>query len=392
MKRYSIFCSALMASYYIIQVCVLGYTVYYLSSNSYSTFEIGILLSVFGIIAAIVQPVLGHIADRNKIIDFKNILICLSLIAIALFICLLTFNKNKLSIGIIFGIVYVLTNIMSPFVNESCFYYINNGINVNFGIVRGFGSLSFAALSYIVGFYTDIYGTKAVTFTGIIATIVFFLVALLIPRVESKNQDVRKQKNSFNASMNDKSHVNIIAKYPSFFLIVIATILAVCFQNADCGYLIEIIESLGGDASDYGNAIAIAAIVELPIMFSMTKIVKKIKVKKLIVIACGFYILRGLVFLIPSMVAIYIAQVLQMFSYAIIISATVYLSDETMNEEDKNIGQTFIGMAVTIGLILGSFIGGELLSNGGVVMLEVGCIFIACLSFVFAIVGSKLNA
>jgi PPP family 3-phenylpropionic acid transporter len=113
----------------------------------------------------------------------------------------------------------------------------------------------------------------------------------------------------------------------------------------------------------------------------------KIKVKKLIAIACAFYVLRGFVFHISSMKAIYIAQLMQMLSYAILIPSTVYLSDEMMQDEDKNKGQTFIGMAITIGLILGSFIGGQLVSAGGTDLLEIGCIVIAILSFAFAMLG-----
>ena len=114
----------------------------------------------------------------------------------------------------------------------------------------------------------------------------------------------------------------------------------------------------------------------------------KIKVKKLIVVACAFYIIRGLVFCIPSMIAIYTAQVLQMFSYAILTPAIVYLADEIMYDEDKNKGQTFIGMAVTRGLILGSYVGGQLITSGGIKLLESGCVVIAGISFIFAMLGN----
>ena len=169
---------------------------------------------------------------------------------------------------------------------------------------------------------------------------------------------------------------------------MLAVIFAMCFQNSDCGYLIDIIESLGGDAYDLGIANAVAAIVEIPTMFMITRIMKRIKVKKLIVLACIFYIVRGLVFCIPSMIAIFIGQVLQMITFAVIVPAAVYLSDEMMHAEDKNAGQTFVGIAITIGTILGSYVGGELVSIGGIHLLEVGCIVIACISFTFAVLGN----
>ena len=385
MKKYSIYCYALTAIFYVIQVSILGFTVYYLNENGYTALEVGMLLAAFGIIAAIVQPLLGYLADKNKKFDFKYILTCSAFVAIALFIALFLFDKNKVIIGLLFGLTFVLTNSMSPFVNSSCFYYSNKGINVDYGKARGFGSFSFAIASYVLGIYTKTFGTKAISFNGIIFAIVFLLIILFIPRINS--DDENKEKN-VNAKASNLNIIELIKKYPSFFLMVLATIFAMCFQNADCGYLIDIIEDLGGDSSELGTANAIAAMVEIPIMFSITKIMKKIKVKQLIAIACLLYVVRGIVFHIESMKAIYLAQVLQMFSYAILIPSTVYLSDELMHEEDKNKGQTFIGMAITIGLICGSFVGGELVSIGGTNLLEIGGIIIASISFLFALLGN----
>lgn len=123
----------------------------------------------------------------------------------------------------------------------------------------------------------------------------------------------------------------------------------------------------------------------------ISKLLKKINVKRLILIACGFYIVRGFVFHISSMNAMYVAQVLQMFTFAILVPSAVYLADEMMQEEDKNKGQTFVGMAATTGLILGTFVGGQLLSIGGTDLLEIGCIIIAIISFVFALLGNVVK-
>ena len=389
MKKYSMFCYALMSIFYIIQVSVLGYTVYYLNEHGYTAFEVGTLLTIFGIIAAIAQRILGDIADKIPKIDFKNILTVGGFITLILFVCMHILSKNKLSIGLLFGLVFVLTNSMSPFVNESCFYYKDRGINIDFGKMRGFGSFSFAVVSYILGTFTDVYGSKVISFNGIVSAIIFCIVILLIPRINEENTH---KNDNINQSIKDdkqfKSIFYLIKNYPAFFLFIFATIFAMCFQNADCGYLINIIEGLGGDGSDLGLANAIAAMVEIPIMFMITRIMKKISVKKLIAIACAFYIIRGLVFCIPNMAAIYVAQVLQMFSFAILIPSTVYLSDEMMQAEDKNKGQTFVGMATTIGLILGSFVGGELITMGGTTLLEIGCVVIAVLSFIFALLGN----
>ena len=385
MKKYSVFCYLLTAIFYIVQVSVLGYTVYFLAENGYTAAQISILMGVFGIVAAITQPTLGYIADKNKNIDFKTILTCIGFLVIILFIALYCFYQRKIAIGLLFGTVYLSTNNMSPFINSSCFYYTDRGYNVDYGIARGCGSFSFAVVSFILGNIMHKYGARLVSVNGIVSSILLLIVITIVPRLKDDSLIVKKETK---IESKDTSHTNIIMKYPSFFLMVLAVIFAMCFQNSDCGYMINIIKELGGDSSQLGLANAIAAMVEIPIMFLISKLLKKINVKKMILIACGFYIIRAFVFHINSMTAIYVAQVLQMLTFAILIPSAVYLSDDMMQEEDKNKGQTFIGMAATTGLILGTFVGGQLLSIGGTDLLEIGCIVITIISFIFALLGN----
>ncbi|MBR0039378.1 MAG: MFS transporter [Lachnospiraceae bacterium] len=385
MKKYSIFCYFLTAIFYIVQVSVLGYTVYFLAENGYTAAQISILMGVFGIVAAITQPTLGYIADKNKNIDFKTILTCIGLLVIILFIALYCFYQRKIAIGLLFGTVYLSTNNMSPFINSSCFYYTDRGYNVDYGIARGCGSFSFAVVSYILGNIMHKYGARLVAVNGVVASILLFVVIMIMPRLKDDSLVIKKETN---IKSSNTASSNIIMKYPSFFLMVFAIIFAMCFQNSDCGYMINIIKELGGDSSQLGLANAIAAMVEIPVMFLISKMLKKIHVKKMILIACVFYIVRAFVFHIESMTAIYVAQVLQMFTFAILVPSAVYLSDDMMQEEDKNKGQTFIGMAVTTGLILGTFVGGQLISIGGTDLLEIGCIVIAGISFIFALLGN----
>ena len=385
MKKYAVFCYLLTAIFYIVQVSVLGYTVYFLAENGYTAAQSSILMGVFGIVAAITQPTLGYIADKNKNIDFKTILTFIGFLVIILFIALYCFYQRKIAIGLLFGTVYLSTNNMSPFINSSCFYYTDRGYNVDYGIARGCGSFSFAVVSYILGNIMHKYGARLVAVNGIVSSIILIIVIIIMPRLKDDSISAKKE---IIVENNNAVQSNIIMKYPSFFLMVLAVIFAMCFQNSDCGYMINIIRELGGDSSHLGLANAIAAMVEIPVMFLISKMLKKIHVKKLILIACAFYIVRAFVFHIESMTAIYVAQVLQMFTFAIIVPSAVYLSDDMMQEEDKNKGQTFVGMAATTGLILGTFVGGQLISIGGTDLLEIGCIVIAGISFIFALLGN----
>ena len=63
--------------------------------------------------------------------------------------------------------------------------------------------------------------------------------------------------------------------------------------------------------------------------------------------------------------ALYAAQVLQMFSYAIFILASVYYADQKVEEQDKVTGQSYMTASISIGAVLGNLSGGQVLENMG---------------------------
>lgn len=84
-------------------------------------------------------------------------------------------------------------------------------------------------------------------------------------------------------------------------------------------------------------------------MFLFALFLKKISAYKLILIAAVFYVARSLmIFTAHDTLGIYLSLILHMFSFAIIIPASVYWTDEIMDEEDKYEGQAFIGSTLTI--------------------------------------------
>ena len=167
------------------------------------------------------------------------------------------------------------------------------------------------------------------------------------------------------------------------------------FQNLFSADLINIVNGVGGDNKIFGIATAIAAIVELPVMFFFTKIMKKFSPQFLIVVAAVFYIIRSVLFVVAgNIVIVYIAQVLQAFTYAIIVPSMVYLSDITMEESDKNKGQTIMGMTISIGTIVGFFLEGRLFKYGSDFTMRAGMIITAIgavLAIIAYIVYRKTN-
>ena len=160
---------------------------------------------------------------------------------------------------------------------------------------------------------------------------------------------------------------------------LLGSVMLLTFHYLTNTYLIQMLREVGGDSGNLGTAMAIAAVLEIPVMFSFTHIAKKVPSSILLVISAVSYVGKGILYLAGgSITMIYFAQILQMTSYAIYAPAVVKFSDECMAEEDKVTGQAFMSMTSAVGGVIGNLCGGWLIDHTGIrSMLLFGTIFAA---------------
>ena len=161
----------------------------------------------------------------------------------------------------------------------------------------------------------------------------------------------------------------------------IAFILIMAFHNNVNAYLLQIMNRAGGGNRELGVALFIAALCELPIMFFYSKIRERLSSEKLLLIAASSFVIKGLIFyLAKSIGGVYLAQFLQLSTFAIFISASVYYAKDKLDAEDQAQGQTLVGASSTAGSVVGSLSGGFLIKNYGMDLNLIFIIVIASLS------------
>ena len=135
-------------------------------------------------------------------------------------------------------------------------------------------------------------------------------------------------------------------------------------------FMFQILASKGGDSTSLGIASAIGAIVEIPMMFLFTRLLRRIPAATWLVI-CGFAFLVKTVgsLLVPNVLGFYGMQVLQILAFAVLAVASVYYADATMAPEDAAKGQALLVMTSTVGSVIASAFGGWLLDASGVTTL-----------------------
>ena len=159
---------------------------------------------------------------------------------------------------------------------------------------------------------------------------------------------------------------SFIKTYPGFMLFVLG---AVCFffaHNAINDYMIQIITPLGGTEAQMGTAVFIAAILELPTMALIDKVMKKISCRNLLLIAGAAFLIKTLLMLTaPNMAVVYISQAMQMFAYAVFIPVSAYFVNQTMKRLDQVKGQAYVNVSITLGGVFSSLVCGRLLDIKG---------------------------
>ena len=328
----------------------------YLSAAQVSTKSIGILVAASCLLAVVFQQIFGRMVDRNLVDGKKLLLFMTAILTVAAFS--LVFVTGGGLRAVIFGGLYCITLIMMPILYSFSFFYENKGVSVNYGVARGCGSMSYAACSTVLGFLVAKLGTGVVPVTYGLLGVTLFAILLSMPTLKGTVSM---------SSAPTQSHSLQLNKFPAFRLMLIGLSLVMLFHNMLMTYFIYAIEHVGGDSSNLGIALGLAAVLEIPVLFLYTRIKGNTASKYFLTAAGVFFFAKAALFVVAqSVTMIYLIQCLQIVSYGLMAAARVYYVDETVGKKYETTGQAYMSATETIGIVFGSIIGGFLLQGFGV--------------------------
>ena len=348
------------ATYFAVYSGIHAYASVFLLEKGFSNTLIGITLALANILSVVFQPIVAGLIDKQGKLTNRNVSMASTALLLIGSILLLLIKNGVVVIFIIFALIYMVQMVYQPIITAMYFEYEAAGCHIYYGLARGLGSCGFAVVSFFTGRAIGWFGVNIL----MILDIIFLSIALAVlyffkkPKVEVPP-----------AEKNEVAHNNLfsfIKTYPSFMLFVLA---AVCFffaHNAINDYMIQIITPLGGTEAQMGIAVSCAAVLELPTMALIDKIMKKISVKNLLLISAAAFMIKTLLMLIaPNMVVVYISQAMQMLAYAVFIPAGAYFVNQTMARLDQVKGQAYINCSITLGGVFSSLVCGRLLDIKG---------------------------
>ena len=376
------------ATYFAVYSGIHAYASVFLLEKGFSNTLIGITLALANILSVLFQPMIAGLIDKQGKLTNRNVSMASTALLLLGSVLLLIIKSGVVVIFIIFALIYMVQMVYQPIITAMYFEYEAAGCHIYYGLARGLGSCGFAVVSFFTGRMIGRFGVTVL----MVFDIIFLSIALVVLYFFKKPETPK----AASSDENETAHNNLfvfIKTYPSFMLFVAG---AVCFffaHNAINDYMIQIITPLGGTESQMGTAVFIAALLELPTMALIDKIMKKITVKNLLLISgTAFLIKTALMLIAPNMVVVYISQAMQMFAYAVFIPAGAYFVNRTMERLDQVKGQAYINVSITLGGVFSSLVCGRLLDIKGPHFMLIVSFAVTAIGLVIAFLALKVVA
>lgn len=353
--------------YFAAFAAMMGYASVYLLHKGFSNSTIGILLSVCNILAVFMQPALASFADKNKNIEIRKIVTTIVAVAIVLSAVLLVVPSNQAIIFVLVVSIFSLMTTIMPLMNTLAFVFEKYGIAINYGLARGLGSVAYAVASMVLGHAVDAFSPDLLPVCYVVFNALLFIVVHGFVLPKGEQIEVKEETKEKEVSTNNEGLLKFAGKYKKFIIFLLGFVFVYFAHTIINNFFIQIINNVGGNSSDMGNAVFLAAMLELPTMAYFTKLSKKVNCGTLIKISIMLFLVKHVItYLADDMIMIYIAQAFQMGAYALFIPASVYYVNCKIAPQDMVKGQSFVTTSMTVAGVFGNLIGGILLDQVGV--------------------------
>ena len=359
LKKINMKFSAIQCTFMMSLSAILGFSVVLLQSRDFKSSEIGIILAVECMASIFSQAFLGSFADKHKNIPLKNIVIGVLIVSFAANLLLMFIPSTFWTAVLIFTLIGMSEYSATSLINALAIQFVNIGIPINFGLARGLGSFAYAIAGLTLGKLILKFGAES-----ILPAHGLFLLLVIASVILFNKPDKRVNTDFIEEKSEEKQVDNLwimISKNKKLLYFLISIILIFISHGMLANFLPQIIEHVGGNSGDYGTAMFLAAMSEIPTMVFFSLFMRRTTSGKLVTLSFAFFFLKSLLFFFShSVPQIFMFQMLQILGYGLFVPASVYYVNEIVSENEKIKGQSLVtvasmGVGITIGNLAGGF-------------------------------------
>jgi len=352
----------LQGLYWMVYCILVSFSSVYLLDRGFSNTQIGVLVGVSSVLSALMQPVAASVAERSKRLALRqwSALLSAGMLAAAALLLLL---PGKGVQAVCYMLLLVVLQILTPFTYSLGMECVNRNIPLDYGVARSAGSIAYAAASSLCGMLAKRYGA------GVLPLTVLVMTAALIPgyltfRFRSPLAEKPGTEREQAPSAGDGTP--FLKKYARLLPLLAAIVLLFISHNILMAFPYQIVRRLGGDSPEMGIVLTVVSLVELPIMLSFSFLLRRASSRFWVMISgLSFFLHAGVMWMAPNFPVLYAAQVFEATGYALYTVAVVYFVNDLVEPGDRVKGQAWFAMTNTIGILLGTSIGGVLLDHAG---------------------------
>jgi PPP family 3-phenylpropionic acid transporter len=363
-KKLNIYYSFLQIAYWVTSAVVFCFTTVFLQFRGYSNYEIGIVFAVGNIIGFVSQPLIAGYIDRS---DRRTLLRCIritAVLAVLLMLAVYFLPSGSISLIGVYALLVAGNTLLNPLCISLSFYIESWGCGINFSRARALGSLSFAACNVILGMLVQRVSENAVPTAFILFSSLLGLATLLFVPVDRAHRIAAPERRMQSASEKPSGLLEFARENKRFMLFLLGTATLYFTHGMIGNFMIEFIRSIGGGSEDMGNVLAFMTVVEVPVMLLFGRLTQRFRCSSLLRFAVIMFTVKELmIYLASSLPALYAAEALQAFSFALFVPASVRYVDEVIAKHNAVKGQAFVTSMMTLGSIFASYIGGLLLDT-----------------------------
>lgn len=349
-----------------------------LTDYGYSSATATAMMTASSVLSFIAQPVSGYICDN--FIPHKWVYIVLTICALPTMVLMpmLLFSPVLTLISMLLFTVFMVQ--MPGLLDAWVIGLTNLHPRLNYGISRGSSSFAFAIAAQAMGTLTAVYGHGARCWVGAVLGLLSIIVAFMLEplpcrrdREKKEADNASEQHTESKSSLSTAETISRLAKNHAYVLLLVMSFLLFMGTSCFSSFIPVLTQELGGGSGEVGTVFALTALSEVPAMFLMASILRKVAAKKVIVLAGLFYLLRlSLTAIAPNYTVMLLVQVLQGLSFAVIWPAAMAYLNQIMDYEVRSTAiMTFSSVTLGVSGIFGNAIGTAILAATNVRMVFV---------------------
>ncbi|MBQ2948920.1 MAG: MFS transporter [Clostridia bacterium] len=364
------------AVYFFAMAGVGAFAVTYLLTHDFGAAQIGVMLAATNILSCVLQPIIGSYVDRTSICLLQKLVPAFLMTSFAALASIELFPLSKPVISLLYILGHLAFSITIPLYNPLCVYYAQRGYRINYGAGSGTGSLSFSFASLGFGYIIAHLGASAMIWVVLLCLVLQLILVQFYPRLRPDEQAPRTRSEQ-------TSSLSIAAfarRYRLFMVTMVGVVcLAACHAMAE-NYLIQIFGRIGGGSEHVGVALFLACVTAAPFILFFERIQRRTGVVILMRLSGLFYIAKALLLIFaPSISSVYLIELLQTVTYGFLYPSLYYLVAGRIQPQDMAKGQTIASATFTLGMALGSSLGGAAIERLGLsaMLVIAACIALA---------------